>query len=294
MLPIREMAAWSAASYFPPVAQKQAAINKQRVVAKPYAGYFSLDMEIPTSAARALQHGPMKAEEALTPSEADLNRLISEDYHTPDQGYAVLEGLTTYVQSRVVMPGVTTEVFRWWFTWHPLEHERYTLWFPHAHIANSVADPSRLADTSLTYEERLYGNPNRVRELVGSNELDINIRFMAPEELGFDPKRLAAAGFTASASGLVGHGDHPDAVMSMMVHLARDTNAGLELISRYWIGGHPALRRFPGSEHTLDGLKAAGFNEAIVLGAAYELALHDTLEFNHLAKILPLLHARFA
>lgn len=294
MIPIRETAPWSAASYFPPVAQRQAIINQQRVVPKPYAGFFSLDMEIPTAIARALQHGPMRPEDALTPSESDLNRLISPDYHAPDYGYAALDGLTTYAQSRVIMPGVTTEAFRWWFTWHPLEHERYTLWFPHAHIANSVADPARLADKSLSYEERLYGNPNRVRELVGPNELDITIRFMAPEDLGFDPKRLAAAGFTASASGLVGHGDHPDSVMSMMVHLARDTNVGLELISRYWIGGHPALRRFPGSEHTLDGLKAAGFNEAIVQGSAYELALHDALEFHHLAKILPLLHARFS
>lgn len=294
MIPMRETAPWSAPSYFAPVAQHQAEINRRRIGSKPYAGFFCLDMEIPTAAARALQRGAMNPADALMPSEADLNRLISPDYRTPDQGYAVLDGLTSYVQSRVVMPGVTAEAFRWWFTWHPLEHERYTLWFPHAHIANSVADPARLADGSLSYEERLYANPNRVRELVGPTELDITIRFMPPEELGFDPKRLAAGGFTASTSGLVGHGDHADTVMSMMVHLARDTHAGLELVSRYWIGGHPALRRFPGAEHTLDGLAAAGFTEPMVLGAAYELALHDALEFNHLAKILPALHARFA
>ena len=294
MIQTRETALWSAASYFAPVAQLQAQINRERIAAKSYADFFCLDMEMPTSAARVLQRGAMDPADALTPSEADLNRLLSPDYTTPDQGYAMLDGLTSYVQSRVVMPGVTTEAFRWWFTWHPLEHERYTLWFPYAHIANSVTDPDRLADRTLSYEERLYRNPNRVRELVGPVELDITIRFLPPEELGFDPKRLAAAGFTASASGLVGHGEHADGVMSMMVHLARDTHAGLELVSRYWIGGHPALRRFPGSEHTLDGLVAAGFTEPMVLGAAYELALHDSLEFNHLAKVLPALYARFA
>lgn len=291
MTPPRELAAWSAATYIHPIAQHQLRLNREAVQAKPYATHFVPEMEIPTAAARAIQAPPMNPADALTPSIADLNRLVDTIGHTPDQGYTALEGLTSYVQSRVVMPGVTTDDFKWWFTWHPLESERYMLWFPHAHLANSVADPQRLADTSLSYEERLYNNPNRVRELVGPAELDITIRFMEPAALGFDPAILDRAGFTASASGLVSHGEDTDSVMSMMVHLARDTAGGLELVSRYWIGGHPELRRFPGAEKTLPMLQAAGLNGQIVCGMAYELLVHDTLEFNHLAKILPALRA---
>ena len=126
----------------------------------------------------------------MTPSVSDLNRLLDPSYKTPKQGYAVLDGSTTYVQNSMFFPGVTAEMFRWWFTWHPIEKERYMLWFPQAHIDNSVQDRARLANTGLSYEDRLYDNPNRVVELVGPQAMELLIRFTDPAKLGFDPKRI--------------------------------------------------------------------------------------------------------
>ena len=123
--------------------------------------FFLPEIEVPAAAAKALRAGPMPSEQTLTPSIADLARLIDRLSDFPDNGYALLDGPTAYAQSRVVMPGVTTAQFEWWFTWHPIEKERYMLWFPQAHVDNSVVDPARLADTSLCFAERLYDARSR-------------------------------------------------------------------------------------------------------------------------------------
>ena len=141
---------------------------------------------MPVAAAKSLRAGPMPIEQTLTPSISDLGRLVEHASDFPDAGYALLDGPTAYAQSRVVMPGVTTAMFEWWFTWHPLERERYMLWFPQAHIDNSVVNPTRLADPSLSYAERLYDNPNAIDEFIGPTSLKIVIHFAPPASLGLD------------------------------------------------------------------------------------------------------------
>lgn len=104
----------------------------------------------------ALSNGPLAPEHILQPDIAGLKTLLEDPRAFPVSGYAAIEqGPCAYTQSRHLLPGVTTEMMEWWFTWHPLESERYFLWFPHAHIHNSVEDPVRLANTDLSYGERL-------------------------------------------------------------------------------------------------------------------------------------------
>ncbi|RMG32491.1 MAG: 2,4-diacetylphloroglucinol hydrolase [Gammaproteobacteria bacterium] len=284
----------SAVTYMPVPAQKQVVANAEALGSKPYAGFFNPELTVSTRTAREIQAGPLAAEETTAPSIEGLASLLTMDHATLRNGYGLLENGTSYVQSRHLMPGVTTEMFRWWFTWHPVESERYMLWFPHAHIENSVEDPDRLADTSLSYEERLYDNPNHVKELIGPEMSDFIIHFKDPAELGFDPAAMRAAGFTASASGLISPTAAYGVITSLMVHIARDTAQGMELISRYWIGAHPELKRFKGAAMAGIALKLAGFDEEAAENAAHELAVHDMIEFEHLARLLPGLYARFA
>jgi hypothetical protein len=283
----------SEVTYLPVASQKQFAVNGPLVAAKPYASFFDPRLSVPTAEALALQIGPLDKALCLTPSVSDLNRLIDPSYSTPKQGYAVLDGSTAYVQNRMFFPGASAEMLRWWFTWHPIERERYMLWFPQAHIDNSVQDPARLADTSLSYEDRLYDNPNHVVELIGPQAMQLLIRFTDPVKLGFDAQAFKRAGFTASASGISGSAQAPDVINSLMVHIARDVDGGMELFSRYWIGAHPELLRFSGAEKAAEMMEKIGWNDQMAEMMAYELAVHDMIEFNHLAGLLPALFAKF-
>ena len=169
-------------TYIPVSMQQQFAANHRAVGGKPYERFFLPEIEVPVAGAKLLRAGPMPKEQTLTPSVGDLARLLDRASDFPDHGYALLDGPTAYAQSRVVMPGVTTAHFEWWFTWHPLEKERYMLWFPQAHIDNSVVDPLRLADTSLSFAERLYDNPNAIDEYIGPTSLKIVIHCRSGDE----------------------------------------------------------------------------------------------------------------
>ncbi|MDH6269475.1 hypothetical protein M2360_004903 [Rhizobium sp. SG_E_25_P2] len=284
---------WSAVTYLPLQCQKQRIVNEQAVRTTPYADFLDTDLSVPSASAKAIQFGPLDPGEAPTPSAQNLNRLIDPSFKTKDNGYAVLGGQMAYAQSRIVMPGVTTDMFKWWFTWHPVEKERYMLWFPQAHIDTSVADPARLKDTSLSYEKRLFNNPNRIQEWIGPSRLDAIIHFSEPAALGFDAQALAREGFTASASAVCYATPAPDIPFTLMVHIARDTSAGMELFSRYWIGAHADMARFANAEKAPSMLQHIGFNEQVAEMTAYEMSVHDMTEFNHLARILPGIHHAF-
>jgi 2,4-diacetylphloroglucinol hydrolase len=288
-----EGSAMTPVTYLPVAVQRQFEANRQSIAGKAYERFFNPELAVPVTAAKALQMGPLAKEECLTPSVADIQRLLDPSFTTPKPGYAVLDGSTAYVQNRLIFPEATTEMFRWWFVWHPVERERYMLWFPQAHIENSVKDPERLADGSRNYEDRIYGNPNRIKEWIGPNLLDSIIYFSEPAKLGLDPKALARAGFTVSASGFAGPVTSEPITHTLMLHLARDVEGGMELVSRYWIGGHPELRRFPNAEKGARMLREAGFNDEFAENMAYELAVHDMIEFNHLAGLLPALYRAF-
>jgi hypothetical protein len=284
---------WSTLTYQPMVLQQQLAANQQVIFDKPFGHFFKPDMTVPTEAAKMLLRGPLELEQTLSPSVADINRLLDLAYKPIERGYALLEGDTLYVQSRTFFPGAHTDMLKWWFVWHPVENERYMLWYPFAHVANAIEDSVRLKNRSLSYEERLYNNPNYVTEYIGTTPIDIVINFKDPVELGFDKAALAKSGFTASASGTVSNSFVPDGVSSLMVHLGRNIDGGMELINRYWIGSHPELNRLRP--------KGESFKEKIVkmiapkmtIDTCYEMAVHDMIEFHHLAQILPTLYQEF-
>ena len=283
----------SPVTYYPVAMQKQFFKNRKALEGKPYAEFFTPDLTVPTDWAKLIQNGPMPLEQTLTPSVGDINKLLDPLMRFPDAGYALLDGPAAYAQSRIEMAGVTTDMFKWWFMWHPLERQRYMLWFPQAHIDNYVADPERLADTSLSYERRLYNNPNFVDEFIGPNSLKIVIHFTDPAELGLDKMAMVRAGFKASASGTIRIADAPDTTFMLMLHLARDTERGLELFSRYWIGAHPEFNRFQGGADAPALMTKMGMDREAIERLAYEMSVHDMTEFNQLARILPPLYAAY-
>jgi hypothetical protein len=280
-------------TYFSLPMQKLFLRNQAAVRNKPYAKYFRSEMRVPLSAVRKIQQGPMALEDTLTPSIKDINRLLEPDFVSEESGYALLPGPMAYVQSRKFFPGCTAQMFKWWFIWHPAESERYTLWFPYAHVSNPCVHHQRLCDESLSFEERLYGNTFCASEYVGDRLMHLHIDFQQPASLGLNTDLYREAKIDGSVSALMSLADHPEVPVSLMVHLFKEVPDGMYLTSRYWVGAHPSMARFPGAEKAASLLKENGFGEAELETLAYEFAVHDMCEFNHLASLLPDLYREF-
>lgn len=281
-------------SYFSLPMQKQFLRNREAIRGKPYARFFSGDMQVPLSAVQLLQRGPLPLEQTLTPSVDDINRLLDPDYRSAEAGYALLSGPMAYVQSRKFFPGCSARMFEWWFLWHPLEAERYMLWFPYAHVKNPCLNAHKLCDDGCCFTERLYGNSFCATEYVGSRLMDLKIDFREPSELGLDPALYREAKIDGSVSALMSLAQEPDVPVSLMVHLFKEMEEGMWLTSRYWVGAHPSMARFPGAERAESLLAGLGLDAAGLEELAFEFAVHDLCEFNHLASFLPELYREFS
>jgi 2,4-diacetylphloroglucinol hydrolase len=277
-------------THYPVDTQAQFERNRVAIQAKPYARFFDGDLWVSEELLPAL-HAPMSRSDALRPEEID--RLLEPGYHAVENGYCELPDGGAYVASLVPLPGCSGEMYRWWFWWHAIEPQRYTLWYPHNHVSVRPLDPGVLERPGLTHEQRYIGTTHHVDEYIGPDLLHVAIRFVEPAEIGLDASRFEQAGIVAHACARVGiRGTGIESVT--LVHLARKTDAGIEQRSRYWIGHDPKLRtRF--GDIPLERRGAIPAIKRRLAGArvGYEQLLHDQIEFTHLGTFLPELYREF-
>jgi len=279
-------------TYFPVVTQHQFAKNRELIRGKPYERYFNGDLWLHDAAMPALR-APMEPSEALQPTREGLDSLLDPGHHGVENGFCELADGSGYVASLVPFPGCTGEMLQWWFWWHSVEAARYTLWYPHNHIRANPVDRRILTQADLSHEQRYIGQTHHVDEYIGPDLVRIAISFVDPAEMGFDTSRFPEAGIVGHACARVSLRRPPLAAVTM-VHLARQTEDGFELRSRYWIGHDVTLRVF-GHEASIDsaatalGVKRALSGERV----AYEQYLHDQIEFTHLSTFLADLHREF-
>lgn len=279
-------------TYYPVATQQQFERNRDQVRGKPYEHYFDGDLWLHDDAVAAIRT-PMDPALAIRPDEEGLGSLLDPGLHEVETGYCALPDGGAFVASLVPFPGCDGEMFRWWFWWHAVEPARYTLWYPHNHIAATPTDRTVLTAPGLTHEDRYIGTTHHVEEYIGYQRLELAISFMDPADLGFDTSRFAEAGIVGHACGRVTlRRSRLEAVT--MVHLARETDDGFELRSRYWFGHDPHLRigrRSISVEPVARRL--AGRRQGGLAGVAYEQLLHDQIEFTHLSTFLTPLYAEF-
>jgi hypothetical protein len=276
-------------TYFPVATQHQFAKNRERVRGKPYQRYFSGDLRLREDVLPALR-APMDRGDVLTP--ADINALLDPGYHRVENGFCELADGGAYVASRVAFPSCTGEMYQWWFWWHAVEPERYTLWYPYNHVSVRPRDTERLTRSGLTHGQRYVGTTHDVVEFIGPDLMSIAIRFVEPSEIGLDTSRFAAAGIVGHACARVSI--RPLGIEAVtMVHLARETSDGFEQRSRYWIGHDARVRALGGLP--VDRVGAALGIKRRLAGerVAYEQLLHDQIEFTHLATFLAEIHREF-
>ncbi|MCC8122242.1 MAG: phloretin hydrolase [Oscillospiraceae bacterium] len=200
-------------------------------------------------------------------------------------GWWQLEDGTALIANRTLMPGVTGEMFDWWFAWHPIYRLRYAIWDNEDHYDVYVDDPAHTRDMSLSMRERHWDSIHNIWEDIGTGQVDLlRIHFRNPADMGYDASKLdtdACNALVAANVIVVGSGDMPD-VPVVMTHFLRPVEGGSELRSRFWFGwqiidGKP-VKSIP------DGVKVPSMGPVCLLN-------HNVKEFSNLARILPLVYA---
>lgn len=204
-----------------------------------------------------------------------LNRLFDEGYLPGEFGIWVLEDGGVMIANHTPMPGVTPEMFDWWFAWHGLNTLRYKIWDPDEHYYVQTQNVAQALDASLSMKERYWNTTHVIKEALLADQppVDVRLTFLPPEKVGFDPEKLREFKGTIVCTG----------GMSMMCHFIRPTADGCELRTRFWFG-----------YSDIDGKieKLPGFPPGNVrMGVA--MLLHNVKEFTHLAEILPEVYAEF-
>lgn len=225
--------------------------------------------------------GPISPMKAL--AFKDRNRLFEPGYLDEEIGYCIMPDGTGYLANCTQMPGVTTEMFDWWFAWHGLNDLRYTIWDPEDHYFARTMQRGKALDPDLTLKEKYWDTTHHVMENIGMGPEELFINFKRPGDLGFDQSKIG----TSACSTIVcakgnGKGHPPFAsAETIMCHFVREIDGGIELRTRFWMGW------------TYDNgkdVKALPDEFRMPPMGPMSLLLHNIKEFTNLAALLPLVY----
>jgi hypothetical protein len=249
----------------------------------PYGKFFQPEMApLPSHVVEALQHGPQAGPALL--AFGDAASVADDGYQQTENGYGVLDDGSIQVSVRTDMPGVTPQMWSWWFGWHGSDSRRYKLWHPRAHVSAEWKDGD---DAGRGGAQRYVGRTSLISEYIGSTLMRADIQFVAPETIGMD-----SGGDVLPVCARLGSGDAPVDV-GWFVHHIRPTKQGSEMRSRFWLGGpHIAVRSGPGVASRLVRSVASRVAD-ISAASARDLMVHCAQEMNHLAGFLPDIYAEF-
>lgn len=192
-------------------------------------------------------------------------------------GYQKAEDGSYLVSMTCPMPGITPEMIAWWFWWHAQDKLRYQVWFPGAHtgISYSKKDKPYFSQPSLP---DFRPNSQFPVERIGAMKMPLRIDFVTPEAFGFSRQvmeenniPIIVCGHVGAFKGVVKHTE--------MAHIFSQTEDGLFLISRFWLGKtmkSPLLRKL-----------------IITDKMAKSMAEHCCVEYRNLTEILPGLYEAY-
>lgn len=268
---------------------------------RPFAHYFRSHTEpIQPHVHEALRRGRVPAEFGYGVDDARA-RLSAPGYGPMETGWTRTASGTVLVACLTDMPGVTADMWDWWFGWHLTDSARYKLWHPVAHRQACVAE-DRSSVAGMTDRDKYIGNVSFVDEYIGAKKLRLAIRFVDPTTLGF-----ADSPGTTYVCARIGVTYLPVAA-GWLVHQVRPTDHGCEMRSRFFMGPGEILS-LPGRAVSLPGAAPlltsrvgrtvappvvdvavrTTFNDRL----AHDLLHHCASEMNHLASFLPALYDEF-
>lgn len=250
---------------------------------KSYFKYYHEEMAAaPKARYDEVLKGPIHPSKAL--KFQDRNDLFKPGYLEEEVGYCVMEDGTGYVSNLTQMPGVTVDMFDWWFAWHGLDNLRYTIWDPEDHYKAESMQKAKAIDPDLTLKERYWDTTHEVLEDTGMGPEALYINFKNPGDLGFDTEKIGteACGTIVCAKGN-GKGHPPFASPeTIMCHFIREVEGGVELRTRFWMGW--TVKNGCDVKALPDGIRMPPMGPMALL-------LHNIKEFTNLAALLPRIYA---
>jgi phloretin hydrolase len=250
--------------------------------------YLGRPMTPPDPAALdAVEHGPIDPGQAQAADE--LGVLLDPAELPGECGWCVLPDGCGYVAMRTEMPGVTGAMVDWWFDWHPRDPLRYRVWHPLAHESNSFDPPERPG------AKPYWGTVHHPVEDVGIGTVHARIAFHPPAVMGFPPDSLQREEVAAIVCGFAGD-DRRRMQHTKMVHVFLNSNGGVVLRSRFWLG--TAMR--PYAPEPLAALAARILNRPalrrrlVPRAVPPALARHCAEEYANLGALLPELYEQYA
>jgi hypothetical protein len=259
------------------------------LVGKPYARYWNPVMQpLQEQVSQAILHGPEASELGFGIEQADL--LVEPGYLPLENGTTKLVSGEIFVAVLTKMPEVTGAMFEWWMGWHYMEHQRYKLWHPRAHMGNGTKEMK--GDAPDLSDREKYMTTHYVTEYVGNTKQDITISFSDPGEYFSNTQSFAENGITATICGTVALQRVPITI-GRLIHQIREVEGGSEMRSRFWLGKPEVKGIRRGS--LLGRLASSDFVVARLADTSLgrDMVVHCGMEMNHLASFLPALYSDY-
>jgi hypothetical protein len=194
-----------------------------------------------------------------------------------EMGIQRLESGVLHVAARTDMPHCKGRMFEWWFRFAPDSYQ-YAWWHPLDHVSSRWVETSPRTHIGSTHlvEERLGGDPT---------VYSLQIHFVDPAELFGDAyaAALERGDVSGCVAAMLGIGDDPPRDergrpnMGRMAHICRDTEDGMVMRSRFWLGQGT-------------GAPPEQLAESIPDALGLNLMQHAHTEFKFLSRFLPALY----
>ena len=207
-----------------------------------------------------------------------------QDFNYPNllkfkPGVQRLRDGTIEVSSLVKMPGVTSNMFKWWFSDYLQTSEHYEMWHPEDHI---------WMDWDHKETGKIIGSHHLVHEYIGGELNKLRIQFAWPQEiLGYDPNDENTVVLCARVGEL-------DSSLNIaeMCHVAQNTSSGVELRSRFWLGVVSDREAADWQNFLLSFVVNNPISRRLTVSEAQGIALqkHCIEEMSYLADLLPTIY----
>jgi hypothetical protein len=267
----------------------------EREIQEPYVELYNRrQATIPSKVIDDILNSPYSEKDALLLE--NINDLMNPGYLPLETGYCNMSDGSVFVAVLTEMPRVTGDMLDWWFWWHPINSLRYKIWYPDTHFGTKLdVDLDEYKARKGPYNQRYLNTTNYPIEDIGIGTDTLSIRFVPPQNFGFDISRFETADVATAICGIVGSVSKKIRQHTYMCHFVRKKDMSVEVRSRFWIG-HTVIKNSVSDKSIINRLLNTKFARKILLPkkVGFCMAMHCAQEYNNLAKILPELYETYA
>lgn len=240
----------------------------------PYAKYFSRPLAPIPQEKLDIWKGPAAPPETALPFS---ERIHLQDDEVPgmESGFCVMQDGSGFVANTTFMPGVTAEMFDWWFGWHSVTSDlRYKIWNHEDHYYARADKPDYVKDPSVPNSQKTWGVNHQILEDIGLGAEELLLCFRRPSEIGYDESVIGKPSCLAMVCAY-GLSNTP----AVMTHVAKQAKDGILFCSRFWMGYGP--------NENGELAKVIPDGQSVPEKAPRALFGHNIKEYSNLASILP-------